>query len=264
VRVLSLGAGVQSSTLLLMAVEGELDLDRAVFADTQWEPQAVYAWLEIIMPIAERAGIPVDVVTAGNIRMESLKRKGGFASLPLHILNQSDRGGMLRRQCTAEYKVRPIGRRLRALGARASCPVTLLLGISWDEGHRKKPSRVRYAVHEWPLLDRRMTRRDCLTWLTEHGYPQPPKSACIGCPFRDDRSWRRLRDEAPADWADAVDFDRDVRHAAMIKDPVYLHRSLVPLGMVDLSTPQEHGQLEMFADGGECDGWSCMAEGDIA
>jgi 3'-phosphoadenosine 5'-phosphosulfate sulfotransferase (PAPS reductase)/FAD synthetase len=67
-RVLSLGGGVQSSTLLLMAVHGELQLDRAIFADTQWEPAATYEWLETLLPIAERAGIPVDVVTAGNIR----------------------------------------------------------------------------------------------------------------------------------------------------------------------------------------------------
>ena len=33
-RVLSLGAGVQSSTLLLMAVHGELKLDRAIFTQT--------------------------------------------------------------------------------------------------------------------------------------------------------------------------------------------------------------------------------------
>lgn len=40
VRVLSLGAGVQSSTLLLMAVHGEIQIDRAIFADTQSEPAA--------------------------------------------------------------------------------------------------------------------------------------------------------------------------------------------------------------------------------
>lgn len=50
-RVLSLGAGVQSSTLLPMAIEGELQIDRAIFADTQWEPRAVYQWLEYLMPL---------------------------------------------------------------------------------------------------------------------------------------------------------------------------------------------------------------------
>ena len=47
--VLSLGGGVQSTTLALLAFRGELPLpEAAVFADTGWEPPAVYdnlAWL---------------------------------------------------------------------------------------------------------------------------------------------------------------------------------------------------------------------------
>ena len=38
-RILSLGAGVQSSVVLLMSIKGILPrLDAAIFADTQWEP----------------------------------------------------------------------------------------------------------------------------------------------------------------------------------------------------------------------------------
>ena len=42
-RVLSLGAGVQSSTVALMIEYGELPMvDCAIFADTQNEPKYVY------------------------------------------------------------------------------------------------------------------------------------------------------------------------------------------------------------------------------
>jgi hypothetical protein len=247
-RVLSLGAGVQSSTLLLMAVHGEERIDRAIFADTQDEPAATYAWLETLMPIAERAGIPVDVVSAGNLRADSLSKPGWLVSMPLHILNRDGSGGILTRKCTNGYKLRPIQRRLRELGATAKRPATVLIGISRDEGHRQKPSRVKYIVNEWPLVDRHMTRWDCVRWLARHGYPEPPKSACIVCPFRRNDSWRRMRDQSPAEWAGAVAFDQQVRHAAQTKEPTtaYLHRSLVPLDMVDLSTPQDRGQIEMF------------------
>src|SRR5690606_6623803 len=44
-----------------------------------------------------------------------------------------------------------------------------------------------------------------------NGYPVPMKSACIGCPFHDDRYWRDMRDNRPEEWADAVDFDRQIR-----------------------------------------------------
>ncbi len=47
-KVLSLGAGVQSSVMLLMADRGLLGdkPDVAIFADTQWEPKEVYEHLE--------------------------------------------------------------------------------------------------------------------------------------------------------------------------------------------------------------------------
>ncbi len=68
-RVLSLGAGVQSTALALMAAHGEIGPmpDCAIFADTGWEPKAVYehlAWLKSpnVLPF------PVHIVTGGNIR----------------------------------------------------------------------------------------------------------------------------------------------------------------------------------------------------
>jgi hypothetical protein len=43
-RLLSLGAGVQSTTVLLLACDATIPpFDYAVFADTRWEPAAVYA-----------------------------------------------------------------------------------------------------------------------------------------------------------------------------------------------------------------------------
>ena len=48
-RVLSLGAGVQSSTLLFKMLHGEIEPpDVAIFSDTGNEPQAVYDWLEYL------------------------------------------------------------------------------------------------------------------------------------------------------------------------------------------------------------------------
>ncbi len=264
-RVLSLGAGRQSSTLALMGAEGVIRLDRAIFADTQDEPAATYAWLETLTPILERAGIPVDVVTAGNLREDSLHKSGWLVSMPLHIVSEGREPAMLRRKCTNGYKIRPIQRRLRELGATAKKPATLLIGISRDEAQRMKPARVKYIRHEFPLIDMRMTVADCVSWLAAHGYPEPPKSACRICPFRNDRSWRAMKEDAPADFASAVEFDQQVRNAAQLKVPTeaYLHRSLVPLDMVDLSTPRERavgaGQTDMF-DVGECDGFSCMGD----
>lgn len=268
-RVLSLGAGVQSSTLLLMAVHGELQIDRAIFADTQWEPAAVYSWLETLMPIAERAGIPVDIVTAGNIREGALAASTRIASMPLFARNTEGKVGMLQRQCTQEYKTSPVRARIRELLGikrtlrRGVDPMTVVIGISRDEGERMRHSDVAYIVHEYPLVDRHITRTDCVRWLADHGYPEPPKSACIGCPYTDNPRWRDMRDNRPDEWADAADFDARVRRMNRIDGDVYLHRQMVPLPMVDLSTKHERiaasGQVDMFSLF-ECSPFGCPGE----
>lgn len=55
ISVLSLGAGVQSTTLLLMACHGEFDEQpvEAIFADTGWEPAAVYRHLDWLASVCE-------------------------------------------------------------------------------------------------------------------------------------------------------------------------------------------------------------------
>jgi hypothetical protein len=262
-RVISLGAGVQSTTLLLLAHRGELPggpVDHAIFADTGWEPANVYrhlAWLEAV------STVPIIRASAGNLRTNALDPDRRFASIPLFIVNQRGEQGKVRRQCTHEYKIEVINRQLRQLlgvGPRARIApgtVTSLLGLSLDEVQRMKPARERWVTIEWPLIDLRMTRHDCLLWLARQGYPIPPKSSCIGCPFHNDAHWREMRDHRPAEWEDACDFDERIRQLRRPSDtrPVgdrYLHRSMRPLREVDLSTSADGGQTDMFAE--ECDG----------
>lgn len=260
-RVLSLGAGVQSSTLYLMAVHGEFGVERpvaAVFADTQWEPAAVYGWLSELGRIGG-AVIPIHCVTIGNIRRDALDATHRFASMPLFTKSRRTGGGQLRRQCTREYKVTPVAQFIRRtlLGlvpgrpVPAVMPVELWLGISLDEASRMKPNRLTGFTNRWPLVERDMTRRSCALWLDAHGYQTPPKSACIGCPYTDNHRWREMQRERPAEFADAVAFDAAIRDA-IGSEPAYLHRSLVPLSEIDFSSAEELGQLNHFEN--ECEG----------
>lgn len=116
-----------------------------------------------------------------------------------------------------------------------------------------KPSREAWQINRFPLIERRMTRRECLEWLSRHGYPRPPKSACIGCPFHSNAAWRAMRDTDTAAWVDAVEVDRALRSGLRgIRGQVFLHRSAVPLEDADLSTAADHGQLDLWPN--ECDG----------
>jgi 3'-phosphoadenosine 5'-phosphosulfate sulfotransferase (PAPS reductase)/FAD synthetase len=59
-RVLSLGAGVQSTTLALMIEKGEIPMvDAAIFADTGAEPKEVYTHLEWLK---KQLSYPVHIV----------------------------------------------------------------------------------------------------------------------------------------------------------------------------------------------------------
>jgi hypothetical protein len=154
--------------------------------------------------------------------------------------------------------LKPITRQIRQLldkPGRAYIPpgtVTVMLGISRDEAQRMKPARQRYLVNVYPLIDRRMTRMDCLRWLAAHDYPEPPKSACLGCPYTSDARFRDMRDNRPAEWNDAVLADRALRvgDARGMRAIEFMHRSRVPLEQADLSIDDRQGSLF----GEECEG----------
>lgn len=290
-RALSLGAGVQSTTMALMAAHGEIGPmpDCAIFADTGWEPKAVYDHLSWLMS-PNVLPFPVYVVSAGNIREQLVAAANGerWASIPAFtrtvtpagaarpVLDEDDEGqivtigtrrtgretvsiGMIRRQCTTEFKIVPIRRKVRELAGltRKRSPaypvVEQWIGISTDEIIRAKPSFEAWQMKRFPLIEQRMSRADCLAWLGRHEYPLPSKSACIGCPFHDDARWRHMRDHDADAWSDAVDVDRAIRTGVRgIRGEVFLHRSAVPLDEADLSTPADHGQLDLWAN--ECEG----------
>lgn len=259
---ISLGAGVQSTAMLLLAEEGEITPkpEAAIFSDTQWEPQSVYNtldWLEATV------SIPIHRVTSGNLRENSLNgvsasghraRDGsGFQSMPLF----TDGKKMSHRTCTSEYKIKPLERKVRELcgvGYGKRFPVkeqkiVQWVGISWDELTRMRTDPRPYAELRYPLVDMQWTRSKCLTFLQDRypGMPPPGKSACIACPYHNREGWARIKAD-PELWADAVDFDEKVRHVGRLVS--YVHSSGKPLTEVNLDDPNKD-QIS-FLD--ECEG----------
>lgn len=276
---LSLGAGVQSSTLALMAARGEITPmpTAAIFADTQDEPKNVYRWLDWL-----QSQLPYTVyrVTAGSLSASSLAMrvsakgsKFSKTSIPFFTLSATGEiGKILHRSCTSDFKIKPILRQLRSLiGAKRiaqwwrdnrrelQSPLAVQwIGISYDERRRMKVSRDPWVESQWPLVERRITRAMCIQWMRNNGYPEPPRSACVYCPFHNDSDWRRLQVEEPDEFAKAVQFERDMQAAKACTNNFastqFLHRSCKPLDSVDFRSDVERGQrlLDGFED--ECDG----------
>lgn len=156
IRVLSLGAGVQSTTLLLMSLRGDLPkLDAAVFADTQWEPNAVYTHLEWLKGLCKNAGLPLYTGTAGILRKDAIDfrrmwksaddgKKKRFASIPVFVRNDNGTQGRVKRQCTKEYKIEVVNKIIRreimGLAPRQRAPkeptIEHWFGITTDEAKR--------------------------------------------------------------------------------------------------------------------------------
>ncbi len=272
-RILNLGAGVQSTALYLMFLNGEMDeaLDYAVFADTQEEPGPVYRHLEWLRSLG---GPPILTSTAGKLGDDLIHGKNStgqrFASIPAFTsATPGVTGGMLRRQCTAEYKInvveQVIRRQVVGLEYRQRMPksvkVVQYFGLSHDEPRRVAKVRNRYVGHPWaegrfPLLDLEMTRADCVDYLKQQAIPhEVPRSACVFCPYRSNVEWCHLRDTDPAGWARAVEVDEALRRPGTVanrslEQAIYLHRSCLPLSIVDLGEKDVSGGVA----GGECEG----------
>ena len=239
--VLSLGGGVQSTALALMANADRFDNkpDVAFFADTGWEPQYVYDTIEAVR---ERVSFAVETVSNGrNLADDVLNgvAANGNAFTPIPLFNSN--GSQSVRQCTNQYKIVPISKGIRRwLGVETGHglppgTVEQWMGISADEYIRAKDNKLKYIRNRFPLIEEMITRRDCVRWMEEH-HPDIPlgKSSCTGCPYHSPAAWVRIAKERPADFAKAVEIDRALRtegHNEMNwrEGLSYLHSSRRPL-----------------------------------
>ena len=281
---LSLGGGVQSSTLCQMITEGELPpVDCVIFADTGDEPQHTYDHVDYLAIRLKSKNIPLHIVDNGNM-VKDIYKEGRFAAMPLFtkitketkgfgVTAYNEQVGRLKRQCTSEYKIVPIERKIRqlllekgkakqrkngAIFVNKGVKVQTVLGISWDEVSRIKPSRTSWINHVWPLVDKRITRQMCKDWLKVKGLPIPRKSSCKRCPYHNKKYWIEMRDNEPKDWEEVILFDQDLRNGKLklsvtAKGEVFMTRKCVPLSEIDLTTAEEAGQLAFdFCDEGYC------------
>lgn len=266
VKVLSLGAGVQSSAMALMADRGLYNLpkpDLAIFADTGWEPPEVYDHLEWLKG---QLSYEVVTVSAGNIRDDILNGTNPdgqrFLDIPVFLVNPDGSHSIAARQCTAHYKLKPIHQYLRQMlglqpGRRApkSIQVEMMLGISKDEAAREKPSREEWITNTFPLIEEGITRAQLFGWF-QNEYPdrQLPRSACVGCPYKSDSEWKYLKEHDSQSFQDALFIDQALRDAPTTRDAIkgtaYLHKSRLPLSEVNLEDTDDYANILLE----ECEG----------
>ena len=258
-RILSLGAGVQSSTLALMIEKNLVPMvDCAIFADTGAEPKEVYTWLDWL---TKQLSYPVYIVSKGNLREDTINAVSGkyqFLTIPVFSVDKkTGKKGLLRRQCTNDYKIQPINQKIRNLLGLAKgekrkkgTSVEMLMGISLDEVYRVKPNRIKYITNVYPLIDLKKNRKDCMEWMEKNKYSKPPRSACTFCPFHNNEEWREIK-KNKEEWKEVVEFDRLIRTGTKTDDQVFLHKDCLPIDQVNLEDKKDD-QIDLFNN--ECEG----------
>jgi hypothetical protein len=265
IKSISYGGGVQSTALLVLAAQRRIDFPLFVFAnvgnDSERKKTLRYVE-EYAKPYAAEHGIELAEVhrRRRDGAIETLwgrLTRPGSRSLPIPVRMSNGAPGT--RSCTADFKIKVVGKEMKRRGASKSSPATIGIGISVDEIERANTRRC--EPHErivYPLLDLGLRRIDCQRIIREAGLPVPPKSSCFFCPFHRPETWHDMRREEPDEFEKACQLEDllNERRDELGKDHVYLTRFNKPLRE---AIPDGVDLLPMFDEAdGACDSGWCM------
>lgn len=262
IRIFSFGGGVQSVAALALQSMGKLSYDKFVFAnvgDDAENPETLLYYRGVVIPFAQRNGI--EIVETQRLKkgepyslLEAIRADNRSIPIPVFMGN----GAPGRRTCTQDWKIGVVDRYIRSLKVEKA---VIGLGISIDEFVRARDTDWHDAhgtkkfgflkKREYPLIDMRLTRMDCINLIEQTGLPIPPKSSCWFCPFHRKNTWIDLRRNHPERFEAAVELENIInRHREGLgMDRVYLHQSARPLEKA------VGEQSSLFDDVDDCEGY---------
>jgi hypothetical protein len=265
-RSISYGGGVQSTALLVLAAEHRIDFQTFLMAnvgDDSENPGTLRYLEEYAKPYAADHGIALDVLDRVMVRSGETRTLYGEITRPgsrsLKIPVRMSNGAPGTRSCTADYKIKVIGREMKRRGATAKNRAVVGIGISLDEIQRANSRRP--EPHEditYPLLELGLRRQDCARIIRNAGLPVPPKSSCWFCPFHRPETWHEQRRNEPELFEKSCQLEEllNERRDALGKDHVYLTRFGRPLRE---AIPDGVDLLPGFDEAdGLCDSGWCM------
>lgn len=234
INIISLGAGKQSTYMLLRALEGEYEFmpDYAIFSDTGCEPEYVYEYLKWLQSYClKKYNFTIIIVSKGNLVTDIIDyiegRTKRVSQLPLRL----EEDGLVMRQCTKDYKIAPLRREMQRV--RNGKRVRLWIGISLDEMERMRFSTVKYIENYYPLIHNKISIDNIIKWYSDNNIKEPMKSACLICPFHSDNYWMRFKKVFPEEFEEACKFDDRIRNYPKLNKKAYLSKHLEPLRDID-------------------------------
>lgn len=244
ITVLNYSGGTQSSALLWMLIRGEIERPKNLYvlnANPGMEHRATYEYTAKMRDEAHGAGIDFRTVHGPNLYDDLLNREGKTRiDNPAYFTKNGDgKEGRLRQKCTAHYKIAPMDREVRrilkadfGIGNRVtSNMVEKWIGFAFDEQPRVSVPKQKYVYFRYPLIEAGMTKDDVRAYYQDRHIPMPPRSVCVACFANGTDHYKWQASNGTDDFERAVRVDDAVRDmtGVGIVQPVYVHRSLVPL-----------------------------------
>jgi hypothetical protein len=234
-RVLSFGGGVNSVAMMTKCYRLNIPLDLIIFADTGDESKETMAVVAHAKKWCDDRNIKFDIAKHEENIVDYYEKNKVIPYITY-------------RSCSDKFKIQVNRRHMRSLGYKK---VTMLIGFAIDEASRMKDSDVKWISNEYPLIDWKMTRKDCENEIKEYwDGPVVVKSGCMGCPQGGKKLYVKLYKENPLEFARWQKMEESGRN--------YPKSTLLPNGpslktlkeLASLPTLFDDDQRDMFCGGG--------------
>ena len=231
-KILSFGAGMQSTALALMACENAKNpetpwplvpvYDVVIFCDLGMEPPWVKDQVEFTRKAYEWAGVKF-VVLDSPLYSDFMRNFGErrTISIPWWTIRDDGHKSKMPRNCTVDYKVELIskyvrwellhykkGQRLRDEDRKAH---EMHMGFSAEESRRCKESPNPMFVNKFPLVEMGLTRADNFAYIKDVWGLETKASACTFCPFHRNQFFSYLKKEEPEEYGRLLKVDELLR-----------------------------------------------------
>lgn len=252
-KILSCGAGMQSSALHLMSCENALAkirgeppvwpqvpiYDISIFCDLGFEPPWVKKQVEFLANAGHSCGVPL-VILDSPLYTDFMENFGErrTISIPWWTIRDDGHKSKMPRNCTIDYKVELIskyvrwellgykkGQRLREEDKKAH---EMHMGFSAEEARRCKENPNPMFVNKFPLVEMVLTRADNYAYIKDVWGLETRASACAFCPFHKNYFFKFLRENEPEQYAQVVGVDellRDKKPKPPMDSDLFISRS---------------------------------------
>lgn len=201
VRILSNGYGKDSVTEIAL---NHAYYDEIVFSDTGSEQPETYAYIDYL-------STKLPSVARNKIRIVHSR----YGVIYDYYFNKKIQPIPARRDCTGKFKVEPIkqvltkvyginpmGFKREIIGEKDGkkiydSKIEMSIGINYSEPDRMNSGGVWYMKNRYPLVEKKVEKKDEKGILEALDYVVPVKSGCFFCPYGTQPYWKGLKRDHP-------------------------------------------------------------------